>query len=289
MSKTKRIKVDFEDTAEILELMLILKDVATTRFQHSAKRKQILIDFVGYFTDFFQMISLVDANSPIVRPTTDATTVMGITSESAFMGDMNSRMVRVMFSEAEKCNTREYIVVGNKAADKVKAMAGRTAHVAVFGNIEQTGAYKIAGLVKDHIVQKVMKGEIGRVLVVFPFALNINIIKPRTAVLFPSTEFFDSQEAKKQKSVEITEPVIIESRKDDVIGYLASLWLICRIYELMMNAECAGYAAQVQQLDAAADRLKKEKLVLGVMFKKSRKADISKSLSEVFASRMVNA
>ncbi len=288
MSKTKRLKVDYDDTSEILELMLILKDIATTMFTKSAKRKQILIDFVQYFIDFFKLASFVDSKNPLVAPTVNTTSVLAITSESGFMGDMNSRMVRAMIAEAEKNSANNLVVVGNKAGDKVKQMYGRSKEIHVFGDVVKTGLYRISNNVKDYYVEKVLSGKIGRIVAIYPFAININLIRPKTAVLFPSTELFTEYSKSRQDSGNTIEPVTIESGLNDIMGYLSSVWLTCRIYELLMNAECAGYAAQVQQLEGASDRLKKEKLFLGSAVKKSRKADISKSLAEVFASRMVS-
>lgn len=287
MSKTKRLKVDYDDTSEILELILILKDIATNLFQRAAKKKQILIDFVSYFTDFFRIATFVDVSNPIVRPKTDATAILVVSSESPFMGDMNSRMIRAMIAESEKSNATEYIIIGKKAGEKVEVMYGRSKTVQVFSDIKKHGNYKISIMVKDHIVGKVLEGRIGRIVAVYPFAININLIRPKTAVLFPSTEMFEEQ-GKRDLLEEAIEPVIVESDKNEILGYLAALWLTCRIYELLMNAECSGFAAQVQQLEGASDRLKKEKLFLGMALKKSRKADISKSLAEVFASRMMS-
>lgn len=287
MSKTKKIKVDYDDTSEILDIIVILKDIATTHFQHSAKKKQILIDFVSYFIDFFKIASFVGKYHYLVEPKATSTAILAITSESAFMGDMNSRMTRQLLAEAEKNNSGELIIVGNKAGEKIRQMIGETKNVHIFGNIEQTGIYKISVMVTEFIIKSVLEEKFGRILSIYPFAININLIRPKTAALFPSKELFTEQ-TQEQGSELLLEPVIVESEVDAIMGYLASLWLTCRIYELMMNAECSGYAAQAQQLEGASDRLKKEKLFLATALKKSKKADISKSLAEVFAARMVN-
>ena len=75
MGKTKRLKVDFDDTSEILELVMILKDIASNLFYHSAKRKQILVDFVRYFMDFFKLASFADATHPILFPRVKTTAI----------------------------------------------------------------------------------------------------------------------------------------------------------------------------------------------------------------------
>ena len=285
MSKTKKLRVDFDDTAEILELILILKDIAQNLFMKSAKRKQILVDFVAYFTDFFKLASFAGVDNVVVRPKVNDTAVLAVTSESGFMGDMNSRMLKTVAVEVEKNNANEIIVIGGKAGEKAVVTYGRQKNVKVFSNIEKNGTYNMSVMAKDYIIERVIANKIGRIIAVYPFAINVNLIRPKTAILFPSTELFEKKEEKEEDV--ITEPILIESDIPEIMGYLASVWLTCRIYELLMNAESSGYAAQCQQLEAASDRLKKDKMFLGMALRKSRKSDISKSLSEVFAARMV--
>lgn len=284
MGKTKRLKVDYDDTSEILELVEILKDIASNLFYHSAKSKQVLIDFMAYFIDFFKMANFTGAEHVLVRPQVNKPAILIISSESAFMGDMNARMMRHALAEAEKENAADIICVGYKLGDKLKFQLQRTKHVEVFGHILEQGLYKISIQVKDYVIEKVMNHEIGKVIAVYPFAFNINLIKPKSAVLFPSGEILAQHMDQTEDKIE---SVIVDSKLNDIIGYLSSVWLTCRVYELLMNCVLSGYAAQVQQLEAAEDRLKKEKAVLGVMLRKSRKADISKGISETFSAGMV--
>jgi len=286
MGKTKRLKVDYDDTAEILELVQILKDIASNLFYHSAKSKQILIDFMAYFIDFFKMANFTNANHILVNPTSEAVGILVITSESAFMGDMNGRMVRHALAEAEKENSDDFVVIGQKAGDKLKFQVPRSKHVEVFGQVQERGLYKTSIAAKDYIIENVMNGKLGRIVAVYPFAFNINLIKPKSAVLFPSSDVLLQHMDQTEDTIE---KVIVDSDLNEIIGYLSSVWLTCRIYELLMNCQLSGYAAQVQQLEAAEDRLKKEKAILGIMLRKSRKADISKGISETFSAGMVRA
>jgi len=222
----------------------------------------------------------------LVRPETDTAAILIISSESAFMGDMNGRMIRHALGEMEKTNATEVICVGYKAAEKLKFSLPKSKHLEVFGHVVEQGLYKISIQTKDYIIRRVMEGKIGKIIAVYPFAFNINLIKPKSAVLFPSSEIVTQHADQTEDKIET---VIVDSDVNEIIGYLASVWLTCRIYELLMNCQLSGYAAQVQQLEAAEDRLKKEKMVLGIMLRKSRKADISKGISETFSAGMVRS
>ncbi len=284
MSKTQKLKVDYDDTAELLEIMMILKDVASNHFVSSSKIKQRFVDFAEAFIDFFKMVSLAEARHPLVHSDVQQTCVLITTSESGFMGDMNSKLVRAGIQEAEKINSNYYVIIGKKGADKLKQTVS-SPNIQVFTDIEEHGLYNLSLMIKDYLIKQVLDRKIGRVIAVYPFAQNLQLIKPKATVLLPSEELLTQQREVK----DTIEKVIVESDFNDIMGYLADIWLTCRIYEMLEDSIIAGYAAQAQQLEAATDRLKKEKQGLGLAFKKSQKADMDKSLREVFTASMMRA
>ena len=83
------------------------------------------------------------------------------------------------------------------------------------------------------------------------------------------------------------EKVINESDPVDVIGYLADMWIVCRLYEIMHDTQISESAAQSQQLEASVQRMKKDKKGIASAFAKAKKGDIDKSMREVFTSRMM--
>ena len=54
MSKTQKVKVDLDYTSELLEIITILRDVASNHFFSTAKRKQRFVEFAEAFIDFFR-------------------------------------------------------------------------------------------------------------------------------------------------------------------------------------------------------------------------------------------
>jgi len=282
MPKTARIKSDLDDVTAMVEIFQVLKDVAANHFYSTAKRKEEFVRFAESFTDFFRMVSLTEAKSPLVHPRTKKVGIVAITSEGGFMADMTAKVIKSTLKEAEKHKTSEIIVIGSKGQEKLRNVTGDSDFKAII-NVEEKGLYRSALEAKEHIIERVNAGEIGRVFSVYPRAVSLEFIKPYTVKLLPSAELISRQEDIK----DVIEKVIVESSLDDIINYLADIWLTCRLYEMLEDCVIAGFAAQSQQLESSLEKLKKDKSGLLASFKKAKKGDIDQSLREVFTASVI--
>ncbi|MDD5421833.1 MAG: F0F1 ATP synthase subunit gamma [Candidatus Omnitrophota bacterium] len=281
MGKTAKIKSDLDDVSSLVEIIQILKDVASNHFYNTAKRKEKFLEFAESFSEFFRMVSLAEAKSPLVHPAGDQVALLAVTSEGGFMAEMNAKVVRTAVMEAEKFKAHKFIMIGSKGADKMRQLTKD--EFTLFSDIEEKGLFRTTMEVKEHIIKEVEAGRIDKVFAVYPRSKTINLIKPFTVKLLPSEELITKQLDMK----DTIEKVIVESSLDAVIHYLADIWLTCRIYEMLEDCVVAGFAAQSQQLEASLERLKKDKKGLALTFVKAKKSDIDKSLREVFTATML--
>jgi len=284
VSKTARIKSDLDDVTELVQIIQILKDVASNHFYNCAKRKEKLEEFAICFTDFFRMVSLAEAKSPMVNPQVEKTAILPITSEGGFMAEMTAKICKAAIAEEEKYEVEEYIVIGHKGYEKLRTLTDKKISVLPGAEtVDTLGLYRVTVKVKDYVIGLVKQGKIGRLYAVYPRARSLNLIKPYVVKLLPSEELLTRQ----MEIKDTIEKVIIESDLDGVINYLAELWLTCRLFEMLEDCVIAGFAAQSQQLEASLERLKKEKKGLAIGFQKAKKSDIDKSLREVFTSKIM--
>lgn len=283
MSKTAKIKSDLDDVSAMVEVFQILKDVAANHFYNTAKRKEGFAMFAECFTDFFRMVNLSNAKSPLVHAQSERIGIMAITSEGGFMAEMTAKVLKLTMAEADKHRNPHFIIIGQKGVDKIKTMTD--GEFEPITGVEEKGLYKSTLEIKKHIIEQVEKGKLGKVYAVYPRAMSINFIKPVLIKLLPSEELVTRQLEIK----DAIEKVIVESDLDEIMHDLADIWLTCRIYEMLEDCVIAGFAAQSQQLEASLERLKKEKKGLIVGFRKSKKGDIDKSLREVFTAKSMTS
>ncbi len=280
MGKANKIKSDLDDITELVEIIQVLKDVADTKFHDLANRKDRFARFGESFVEFFRMISLSEVRHPLVSNDNPKVAIIAITSEAGFMGDLNTKVVRAVLAEKENHPDSVVIPIGRKGAEKLSFLGK---DMKVFENIAETGLYEIAIHVKDYIIGEVMAGRLGKAVVVYPWSKSFNLQKPRAIKLLPCDELLSKQ----QEFVDAIEQVILESDAVDIIGYLADMWLVCRIYEMMHDTAISESAAQSQQLEASVQKMKKDKKGIAAAFGKARKGDIDKSMREVFTARMM--
>ena len=281
MGKATKIKHDLDDIAELVEIIQVLKDVADTRFHELAGRKDRFARFGESFVEFFRMISLAEVNHPLVSNDNPKVGIVMITSEAGFMGDLNAKVVRATLAEKEKYPDSTLIAIGKKGAEKLMAVQK---DLKVFTDIVELGLYEVAIRVKDYLIDEVMSGRLGKVLIVYPWSKTFNLQKPRTVKMLPCDELLTKQ----AEFVDAIEKVIQESDPADIISYLADMWLVCRLYEMMHDTSISEAAAQSQQLEASVQKMKKDKKGIAAAFTKARKGDIDKSMREVFTSRMMS-
>ena len=280
MGKANKIKGDLDDITEMVEIIQVLKDVADTKFNELANRKDRFARFGESFVEFFRMISLAEVKHPLVSNDNPKVGIVAVTSEGGFMGDLNAKVVRHVLAEKEKYPDSVIIAVGRKGAEK---FASIQPNMKIFKDIEEVGLYETAVRIKDYVIDEVVNDRLGKILTVYPWSKNFNLQKPRTVKLLPCDELLTKQ----AEFVDAIEKVINESDPVDVIGYLADMWIVCRIYEIMHDTQISESAAQSQQLESSLQKMKKDKKGIAAAFGKARKGDIDKGMREVFTSKMM--
>ncbi len=280
MGKANKIKGERDNVFEMVTLIGVLKDVADNKFYTLAGEKERFARFGESFVEFFRMISFSEVSHPLVTNANPSVGIVLISSESGFLGDLNSKVIRTALAEKTKYPESTLIVVGKKAVDQIGSAMKIDKS---FTEIEATGLYEIAIQLKKYLIDEVMNNRLGKVIAVYPWPKNISIQKPRIIKLLPCDELV----AKQLELVDNVEKVIEESDPVDIIGYLADIWLSCRIYEMLYDMTIAAAAAQSQQLDSSLTKMQKEKKVVQLKYRKARKGDIDNSMREVFSARLM--
>ena len=150
-------------------------------------------------------------------------------------------------------------------------------------DIQEKGLYEVAVRLKDYLIKEVMEDRLGTVLLAYPWSKTFNLQKPRTIKLLPCDELLTKQ----AEFVDSIEHVLQESDPIDIISYLADMWLVCRLYEVLHDTSISEAAAQSQQLESSVQKMKKDKKGISMALTKARKGDIDKGMREVFTSRMM--
>ncbi len=294
MGKKQQIKGDLDDVEALLEIITVLKDVSTNRFFAFAQAKESLQNFLEAFLVYFNLLGPVKTNCPLVKNlNTKSTTIVLVTSDSSFMSQLNARACNAAFQEYQKFPGAHVLLIGRKAVDKCKMMGMTVAHV--IDMTDRHDRYTIAIQLREYLVDRILKGESGRVVCVYVWAKSFNILKPRMIRLLPVEELLSGEEdaqgtaeggLEKEKTINEM-PFILESKVDGIMKVLADLWVSSRLFEVLQDTRLAEAAAQAQQLEQSMESLSKEKKGLALGLKKAQKGDLNKAMREVFVSSSI--
>lgn len=294
MGKTARIKGDLDDVQALLEIITILKDVSTNRFFSFAQQKEDLGKFLEVFLVFFNMLEAVETTCPLVRNNNPATDIVVMSSESGFMAQLNSKVCSAAFAEMKKNENSRIVCVGRKAVDKCRSLGMPIDKL--YEGVDQRGRYETALDIRDYLIDRMMSGVTGKVICVYVWPKNFNILKPRVVKLLPASELIGTDEAeqggaageeKTQQTRATPKGVLQESSVDGIMKVLADVWVSSRIFEILSDLKLAEAAAQSQQLESAIEGLSKEKAGLALGFKKAVRGDLNKAMREVFTSSKI--
>jgi F-type H+-transporting ATPase subunit gamma len=282
MGKAHKVKGELLDVTEMYNLIQTLKDIADNKLFTLLNQKEKFRRFGETFVEFFRMISLTKTKHVLIGNNNPKVGIVVITIEGSFLGEFNNKIIRAVLKEKDKHQQVEFIAVGNRSVDWLSKY---TPNMKVFTNMESTGIYETALQVKDYIINEVMNGRLGKVMIAWSWPKTIDTQKPRVTKLLPCEDLV----AKQSQFFSEFEHIIEESNPSEVIGYLCNLWVTTRLYEMLMDTNIASAAAQAAFLEESVDKMKKERVKTRMKYRKARKNDIDKSLRETFSARMISS
>jgi ATP synthase F1 gamma subunit len=292
MGKTARIKGDLDDVEALLEIINVLKDVSTNRFFAFAQRKADFAKFLELFLIFFNMLESTDTDCPLVRNKNSGTDILVVTSEMAFMTQLNSRVCSSTVAECKKYPDSNVVCVGRRGQEKLVSMGVKIGKA--YMDLENWDHYELALQIRDYLIDRIMSGAAGRCFIIYIWPKSFNILKPRVVKLLPAEELLttatdddEARDGKKGVLFRAGRSFIAESRIDGIMKVLADIWVCSRLFEVLSDTKLAEAAAQAQQLEQAIEGLNKEKKELTVAFKKSGRDDLNKAMREVFSASSV--
>ncbi|MBU9889901.1 MAG: F0F1 ATP synthase subunit gamma [Candidatus Omnitrophica bacterium] len=289
--KVTRLKGDLDDVDALLEIISVIKDVATNRFFTFAQGKANFRKFFEVFLDFFRSVQNIETDCPLLRNNNPKVAIVAIASDQSFMAQGNSRISSITLDQVQKNPGAKVVVLGRRCAEKMR-IQGLANIERVFVADQYPDRYALSLALRECIVDLVMSGQVGRVILIHLWAKTFSIIKPRILTLLPASELVTSKgdedtgevpssEGEEQLS-EASYKMILESSPEHIMKALADIWIHSRLYELASDILLVESAIQSQQLESAMESLGSEKKALLTSFRKAGRDELNKSMREVF-------
>ncbi len=277
---------------ELLSLVETLKNVAGSQYHLLEKKKQRFQAFMDAFTAFFRVVDLVDVVNPYVRSESDRTGLVILTSDSGFMGGLNAGVIRAGLDAVAGLppDKVSYVVIGEKGAGVIQDMR---LPFRFFEGIGQETIYEQAVVIKDYLMAEVGAGRIGRVRVAAPRALSFSAQAIEIVDLLPCGRLFEKEHDEAQASalkgtgrfIAEARKVIVESSYEDVVAYLAGIWVTSKLFEVFEDGKLAEFGARAMHLEGSLQKVEKEYATTKQKVTKASHELVDKGMRESFAAK----
>ena len=289
MSKVTRIKGDLDDVDTLLEIISVIKDVATSRFFAFSAKKKNLQRFFDAFLEFLETVKNIETTCPLLRNENPGVDIVVLASDQSFTSQMNSKVAAIAQQQYIKYPGASVICLGKRCAANLKMMGvERIAKVLTLG--EFPNRFDLSHFLRDYLTERMMKGLSGKAILVHLWAKSFAVIKPRILTLLPAAELVRTKGGDITREEQDTEgkvgeskrDVILETSPDSIMKTIAGIWIYCRLYEIVDDIPLTEAAIQAQQLESALEYLGTERRSLLIAFRKGSREELNKAVREVF-------
>ena len=273
---------------ELFVLIETLKNIAGAQYHMMEKEKRVRFErFMHSFADFFKVVHMADVPHPLVKRASDSVGVLAITSDAGFMGGLNSAVIRTAVEAVGDIapDKVRYVIIGDKGASQI---GDREVSFKFFQGIANETKYEQAVEVRDYLVREVVEGRIGKLIVVYPRALSFTRQTIETISLLPCSELLDKGvEAEATGGMIGGRKVVVESKVDDMIAYLATVWLTAKLLEVFEDSKLAEFAARAMHLEGSVQKLQELNKKLKYQFFRSSHENVDKGMRESYSAKKV--
>ncbi|MFC1672508.1 F0F1 ATP synthase subunit gamma, partial [Planctomycetota bacterium] len=274
--RLSQIKDDLDFYTGFEGLIDTWKTVALMEFRALEKKTASFDQFGSIVERFFKMLSACRFNHPfVVPPEGSPVGVVVVTSDGGLSGGLDRKLVMGAASQAE--GDDDQIIVIGRQGDAYLQGTGR--RYLSFPGVQDDARYQLAAQVLKHVAGEVLAGRLGVVKVVYAKPLSIIVQKVVMIDLLPCTG-----ELQGERSAYI-ENVIFESTPDDLVEYLAYLWVGQKLYEIFGLARLAEVAARFMHAEDSLEKVKEINKKFELEHFRVRHEIVDQQMREIAASR----
>jgi ATP synthase F1 gamma subunit len=279
MKLLAQIKKDIDFNRNLYNLVEVLKEVAISQYHTLEKKMKSFEKIFVNIEDLFSMIDVESSAHPLINTGSRTPAVIAVTSDAGLLGGLNMQVMNLALKEVEE-NKAALIIVGEKG--QVYAASENTVDFTAFPGIKDETRFSQAQELRDYIIQEELKEKLGTVKIIYPFAISAIAQKIQSLVLIPFTKPVNQAQG---VAVPLDE-IIMESKVEDTVGYLAYLYLGHRLNEIFGFSRLAELSARFSHLENSKTKIEEQNKMLRLQYFRQRHELIDKNIREIFATKL---
>jgi ATP synthase F1 gamma subunit len=279
MPGSQELKEDLKFNSELFDLLEIMKNVAVFQYRSLLKKRERFVRLTELLSGFFRMFDVNKTPHKFISPKIEKPALIMITSNEGFMGDLNFQVVDSALLRAGT-GEAEFVVIGESGERYFRDTGKKFASFKSAADAD--GRCALAKELKEYITKGIAEERFGKVSIFFPNPISFLLQKVEVIELFPLTALFV------QESKAATDPdVILESREEDIVEYLAEAFIENRLIELFEDSKLSEFAARAVHLERSGQELTDKKKQLHRQYLHAFHELVDKNTRELFSSQII--
>jgi F0F1-type ATP synthase gamma subunit len=150
-------------------------------------------------------------------------------------------------------------------------------------SIEKEENLKRALKIKDYLIDQITKGRLGSAVIFYPKPVLFTVQQVEMVKLVPFQELFDNAD-----KLDIgKKKIILESSLENILAYLAGMWLVHLLYEIFEESKLSEFAARAVHLEGSYQELQRINKGLKLKYFRSQHEMLDKNMRETFVANLL--
>jgi ATP synthase F1 gamma subunit len=277
-----RLKQDLEFNKDLGGIIDVLKVASTIQLRQFQKQSvDFSQKFLAHLLESLALRTTGQINHPLFSGQKNPKRlIVVVTSDEGFLGELNTLLVNNALNQ-KKDNSDELVVLGERGSGYLKDCG---VSFVAFRGISAKVDYREATIIRDYVLSRYLKGEIGYAFCVYPRFVSISFQRIEIRELLPCASLLkDIPRSPK----EVVRQLLIEPSFARVIEEWVRLWLGAVFYDIFFSSKLAELAARLMHLEASSQELSRRKQHLSREYFKYLHALSDKTIREISASRVL--
>ena len=280
MKLLSQIKGELEFNRNLYSLVDALGKIAVSQFYVLEKKKTLFEKVFEGIGDILGMIDAQRSGSPFANAGNSPLGIIAVTSNSGLLGGLNAQVINLSLKEAAG-RPSKLIIIGEKG--RLYASENNIPCVSFRGIADET-SFSQAQSLRDYVMEEVLSQKIGALKIIYPHPVSVISQRVQAITVLPLTKADGI--VKSQKSPPDLAGLIIESDIDDILAYIARIYLGNKFSEIFGLSRLSEMSARFTHLENSKTKIEQLNKQMRLQYFRQRHELADRNLRELFAARL---
>lgn len=294
MKLLSQIKNDIEFNRNLYNLVDALGKIAVSQYYILEKRVKLYEKIFTGVEEILAAIDITNSSSPFINSENYPPGVIAVTSDAGLVGGLNMQVMNLAVKEISRAGgkpagsglqpssqSHRLITIGEKGR-LYTAENNMAAHS--FKGMSDEENFIQAQQLRDYIIAEVSLKRLGELKIVYPHPISVISQRVQTITLLPITQAINMRPAQEEKAA--FGGLILESSTDDILKYLAYIFLGNKLHDIFTLARLAELSARFVHLETSKSKIEQLNKQLRLQYFRQKHELADRNMRELFAARL---